>query len=168
MSLNSAVTWVHGKWEIKRWARGLTTLPHALIFLHITITIQYSTAAFINFINQYHSDRTKEALFGDSMIFFMEIAISECKKPLSANAFFVHNKDRYCTQDYQRLFGTKCVACDKYVEGQVVTVLGKTYHQDCIVCTKCRSVSLAICLTLINSNQIKSKLLISLIKTNQI
>lgn len=62
----------------------------------------------------------------------------ECKKPLSANAFFVQNKDRYCTQDYQRLFGTKCQACDKYVEGQVVTVLGKSYHQDCIVCTKCR------------------------------
>lgn len=62
----------------------------------------------------------------------------ECKKELPSNAFFVHNRAHYCTQDYQRLFGTKCHSCDKYVEGEVVTVMEKTFHRQCIVCSKCR------------------------------
>lgn len=30
-----------------------------------------------------------------------------------------------------------CFACKKYVEGEVVTALGKTYHQQCFKCASC-------------------------------
>ncbi len=30
---------------------------------------------------------------------------------------------------YQSEFGTKCAGCNEFVEGEVVTALGKTYHQ---------------------------------------
>ncbi|GFV82515.1 actin-binding LIM protein 2 [Trichonephila clavipes] len=36
------------------------------------------------------------------------------------------------------MFGTKCSACNKFVEGEVVTALGSTYHQKCFVCARCR------------------------------
>ena len=35
----------------------------------------------------------------------------------------------YCSSDYQTLFGTKCSGCGLFVEGEVVTALGNTYHQ---------------------------------------
>lgn len=44
-----------------------------------------------------------------------------------------------CTQDYQRLYGTRCFSCDRFIEGEVVSALGKTYHPDCFVCAVCRS-----------------------------
>jgi actin-binding LIM protein len=30
-----------------------------------------------------------------------------------------------------------CFACKKFVEGEVVTALGKTYHQQCFRCAGC-------------------------------
>nr|1V6G_A Chain A, Actin Binding LIM Protein 2 [Homo sapiens] len=40
--------------------------------------------------------------------------------------------------DYQRLYGTRCFSCDQFIEGEVVSALGKTYHPDCFVCAVCR------------------------------
>lgn len=46
--------------------------------------------------------------------------------------------DYICTLDYQRLYGTRCFSCDEFIEGEVVSALGKTYHPDCFVCAVCR------------------------------
>ncbi|XP_065352222.1 actin-binding LIM protein 3-like isoform X3 [Cloeon dipterum] len=61
-----------------------------------------------------------------------------CKSSLAQGGFFNHEGAYYCTADYQRQFGTKCVACGEYVEGEVVTALGNTYHQRCFTCSSCR------------------------------
>ncbi len=46
-------------------------------------------------------------------------------------------QDYYCATCYQSNFGTTCYACNKFVEGEVVTALGKTYHQRCFRCANC-------------------------------
>ncbi|XP_056124889.1 actin-binding LIM protein 1 isoform X34 [Rhinichthys klamathensis goyatoka] len=48
------------------------------------------------------------------------------------------NGEYLCTLDYQRLHGTRCNGCGDFVEGEVVTALGKTYHPTCFVCTVCK------------------------------
>ncbi|XP_061089276.1 actin-binding LIM protein 1 isoform X16 [Conger conger] len=48
------------------------------------------------------------------------------------------NGDYLCTLDYQRMHGTRCNGCGDFVEGEVVTALGKTYHPTCFVCTLCK------------------------------
>ncbi|XP_025753278.1 actin-binding LIM protein 1 isoform X17 [Oreochromis niloticus] len=48
------------------------------------------------------------------------------------------NGDYLCTLDYQRMHGTRCNGCGDFVEGEVVTALGKTYHPACFVCTICK------------------------------
>ncbi|XP_023019260.2 actin binding LIM protein Uncoordinated 115a isoform X2 [Leptinotarsa decemlineata] len=62
----------------------------------------------------------------------------ECSNSLAQGGFFSKDGLYYCTADYQRNFGTKCAACQDYVEGEVVTALGKTYHQNCFTCARCR------------------------------
>jgi len=62
-----------------------------------------------------------------------------CKVSLAQGGFFNKDGSYYCTSDYQKLYGTKCAQCNKYVEGEVVTALGNTYHQACFTCAKCKS-----------------------------
>lgn len=61
----------------------------------------------------------------------------ECQKQLAMDGFYAKDGNHYCAEDYQRLFGSKCRACGKVAEGEVMTVLGNTYHQDCFCCSKC-------------------------------
>lgn len=61
-----------------------------------------------------------------------------CSKSLSQGGFFTKSGDYYCASCYQKNFGTKCTRCGLYVEGEVVTALGKTYHQNCFTCAGCR------------------------------
>ncbi|XP_063239585.1 actin-binding LIM protein 3 isoform X2 [Bacillus rossius redtenbacheri] len=61
-----------------------------------------------------------------------------CKNSLAQGGFFCKDGAYYCTADYQRQFGTKCAACGDYVEGEVVSALGNTYHQKCFTCAQCR------------------------------
>ncbi|CAH0555814.1 unnamed protein product [Brassicogethes aeneus] len=61
-----------------------------------------------------------------------------CAQSLAQGGFFSKDGAYYCTSDYQKNFGTKCAACQDYVEGEVATVLGKTYHQKCFTCNRCR------------------------------
>ncbi|XP_051883457.1 actin-binding LIM protein 1 isoform X8 [Pristis pectinata] len=48
------------------------------------------------------------------------------------------NSDYLCSLDYQRMYGTRCQGCGEFVEGEVVTALGKTYHPKCFVCSICK------------------------------
>ncbi|XP_034715939.1 actin-binding LIM protein 1-like isoform X2 [Etheostoma cragini] len=61
-----------------------------------------------------------------------------CGCDLAHSGFFLKNSDYLCPLDFQRLHGTLCNNCGEFVEGQVVTVLGKTYHPACFVCTFCK------------------------------
>ncbi|XP_030256844.1 actin-binding LIM protein 1-like isoform X4 [Sparus aurata] len=61
-----------------------------------------------------------------------------CGCDLAQSGFFMKNGDFLCPLDFQRLHGTLCNNCREFVEGEVVTVLGKTYHPACFVCTVCR------------------------------
>ncbi|XP_067591113.1 actin-binding LIM protein 2 isoform X18 [Pseudorca crassidens] len=62
----------------------------------------------------------------------------ECGCDLAEGGFFVRQGEYICTQDYQRLYGTRCFSCDQFIEGEVVSALGKTYHPNCFVCAVCR------------------------------
>uniref|UniRef100_A0A8C6XXJ5 Actin binding LIM protein 1 n=1 Tax=Naja naja TaxID=35670 RepID=A0A8C6XXJ5_NAJNA len=61
-----------------------------------------------------------------------------CGCDLAQGGFFIKNGDYLCTVDYQRMYGTRCNGCGDFVEGEVVTALGKTYHPNCFACTMCK------------------------------
>ncbi|XP_038629388.1 actin-binding LIM protein 1 isoform X3 [Scyliorhinus canicula] len=61
-----------------------------------------------------------------------------CGCDLAKGGFFMKNSDYLCTLDYQQLYGTRCQGCGEFVEGEVVTALGKTYHPKCFVCSICK------------------------------
>ncbi|TRY86779.1 hypothetical protein DNTS_008309 [Danionella cerebrum] len=61
-----------------------------------------------------------------------------CGCDLAQGGFFLKRGEYLCTLDYQRLHGTRCDKCADFIEGEVVTALGKTYHPTCFVCTRCK------------------------------
>ncbi|XP_076992432.1 actin-binding LIM protein 2 isoform X10 [Tamandua tetradactyla] len=61
-----------------------------------------------------------------------------CGCDLAEGGFFVRQGEYICTRDYQRLYGTRCFSCDRFIESEVVSALGKTYHPECFVCAVCR------------------------------
>ncbi|XP_016330211.1 actin-binding LIM protein 1-like [Sinocyclocheilus anshuiensis] len=61
-----------------------------------------------------------------------------CGCDLAQGGFFMKNGEYLCTLDYQRIHSTRCNICGEFVEGEVVTALGKTYHPTCFVCTICK------------------------------
>ncbi|XP_031811760.1 actin-binding LIM protein 1 isoform X14 [Sarcophilus harrisii] len=61
-----------------------------------------------------------------------------CGCDLAQGGFFIKNGEYLCTLDYQRMYGTRCNGCGEFVEGEVVTALGKTYHPNCFACTICK------------------------------
>lgn len=62
-----------------------------------------------------------------------------CGCELAQGGFFVRQGDYICSLDYQDLYGTRCFSCRDFIEGEVVSALGKTYHPRCFVCSSCRS-----------------------------
>ncbi|XP_067142769.1 actin-binding LIM protein 2-like isoform X1 [Centruroides vittatus] len=65
---------------------------------------------------------------------------TECTSSLAEGGFFMRESKYFCTADYQKLFGIRCAGCNDYVEGDVVTALGNTYHQKCFSCASCRQI----------------------------
>lgn len=63
---------------------------------------------------------------------------SVCGCELAQGGFFLRQGDYICTLDYQDLYGTRCFSCRDFIEGEVVSALGKTYHPRCFVCSSCR------------------------------
>ncbi|XP_076856059.1 actin-binding LIM protein 2 isoform X12 [Brachyhypopomus gauderio] len=61
-----------------------------------------------------------------------------CGCDLAQGGFFVRQGEYICTLDYQRLYGTRCFSCEQFIEGEVVSALGKTYHPQCFVCAVCK------------------------------
>ncbi|CAK6965259.1 actin-binding LIM protein 2 isoform X16 [Scomber scombrus] len=65
-------------------------------------------------------------------------ACKVCGCELAQGGFFVRQGDFICTLDYQRMYGTRCFSCQDFIEGEVVSALGKTYHPRCFVCASCK------------------------------
>ncbi|XP_061922197.1 actin-binding LIM protein 2 [Entelurus aequoreus] len=61
-----------------------------------------------------------------------------CGCQLANGGFFLRQGEYMCTLDYQRLHGTSCFSCQDFIEGEVVSALGKTYHPHCFVCASCK------------------------------
>ncbi|XP_019733025.1 actin-binding LIM protein 2 isoform X5 [Hippocampus comes] len=61
-----------------------------------------------------------------------------CGCELANGGFFLRQGEYMCTLDYQRLYGTRCFGCQDFIEGEVVSALGKTYHPHCFVCSSCK------------------------------
>ncbi|XP_036968459.1 actin-binding LIM protein 2 isoform X10 [Acanthopagrus latus] len=61
-----------------------------------------------------------------------------CGSELAQGGFFVRQGEYICTLDYQRMYGTRCFSCQDFIEGEVVSALGKTYHPRCFVCASCK------------------------------
>ena len=62
---------------------------------------------------------------------------SVCKVVLSNSPYFAKEGGIYCSKDFNALFGTKCRSCKSYIHGDVVAVLGFTYHPTCFNCSRC-------------------------------
>ncbi|XP_069015202.1 actin-binding LIM protein 2 isoform X7 [Embiotoca jacksoni] len=65
-------------------------------------------------------------------------ACKVCGCELAQGGFFVRQGEYICTLDYQRMYGTRCFSCQDFIEGEVVSALGKTYHPRCFVCASCK------------------------------
>nr|XP_033961480.1 actin-binding LIM protein 2 isoform X3 [Pseudochaenichthys georgianus] len=65
-------------------------------------------------------------------------ACKVCGAELAQGGFFVRQGEYICTLDYQRMYGTRCFSCQDFIEGEVVSALGKTYHPRCFVCASCK------------------------------
>uniref|UniRef100_A0AAY5JYX7 Actin binding LIM protein family, member 3 n=1 Tax=Esox lucius TaxID=8010 RepID=A0AAY5JYX7_ESOLU len=61
-----------------------------------------------------------------------------CGCDLACSGFFQKGGEYICTEDYQRLYGTRCDGCAEFITGEVVSALGRTYHPECFVCSMCR------------------------------
>ncbi|XP_054913877.1 actin-binding LIM protein 1-like isoform X1 [Poeciliopsis prolifica] len=80
-----------------------------------------------------------EALRVQSSYFHLKcFTCKVCGCDLALSGFFMRSGDCLCPVDFQRLHGTPCTSCGEFVEGEVVTVLGKSYHPACFVCTMCK------------------------------
>ncbi|XP_059532565.1 actin-binding LIM protein 2 isoform X1 [Myotis daubentonii] len=80
-----------------------------------------------------------EVLRVQSQYFHLKCFVCKvCGCDLAEGGFFVRQGEHICTRDYQRLYGTRCFSCDRFIEGEVVSALGRTYHPDCFVCAVCR------------------------------
>ena len=69
---------------------------------------------------------------------------SVCSISLSRNVgdetgYFERSGRLFCPKHYQILFGEKCTFCNNYLSGQTLSVFGKQFHKNCLVCNGCGS-----------------------------
>ncbi len=81
---------------------------------------------------------TVEALKINELFYHPDCFVCDvCNVILSNSTYFAKDGGVYCTKDFNALFGTKCRACKNYIQGDVVAVLGFTYHPTCFNCSRC-------------------------------
>lgn len=59
-----------------------------------------------------------------------------CHKQLKPD-YKTHQAQLYCPEDYQRAIAPLCYVCRKPVFGRVITAMGKSFHTEHFVCSKC-------------------------------
>eukprot|EP00112_Aurelia_sp_Birch-Aquarium-sp1_P012577 Seg2645.3 transcript_id=Seg2645.3/GoldUCD/mRNA.D3Y31 product="Actin-binding LIM protein 1" protein_id=Seg2645.3/GoldUCD/D3Y31 len=62
-----------------------------------------------------------------------------CLRELMTNGFFLFENEFYCTNDYNKLFGIKCAGCDNFIEGESISILDDSFHEECFICATCRT-----------------------------
>lgn len=112
----------------KKWLTGRTNLMSASLLFFVPLVISYIYPSFFpfSFLLPVTFDCSSLPLF------------PVCGCELAQGGFFVRQGEYICTLDYQRLYGTRCFSCQDFIEGEVVSALGKTYHPRCFVCTSCK------------------------------
>eukprot|EP00030_Apusomonadida_sp_AF-17_P002387 a339486_258.p2 GENE.a339486_258~~a339486_258.p2 ORF type:complete len:243 (-),score=75.21 a339486_258:15-719(-) len=59
-----------------------------------------------------------------------------CRTPLGDD-FKTHEGKLYCVSDYRLKTGRFCYTCSKYLGDEVTKAMGREFHPECFVCTKC-------------------------------
>lgn len=75
--------------------------------------------------------------FNDQLFHANCLVCLVCSKDLSNVGFFVQNNQYFCPDDFQERFGTKCILCHLFVEGEGINIGGNAYHLRCFVCATC-------------------------------
>lgn len=83
-----------------------------------------------------------------------------CGTDLANVGFFEQNNQYFCPDDFQERFGTKCIVCHLFVEGEGINIGGNAYHLRCFVCTTCGWVVKVFFFGLVYYMYMKSNLLI--------
>lgn len=74
------------------------------------------------------------------------LVCSACKQPLDMSGFVKHRGRLYHEACYQQRFAPRCAACGEKISGNVLKALGKSWHPEHFVCTRCgRQLSGAFC-----------------------
>eukprot|EP00794_Sanderia_malayensis_P005528 gene5528-6213_t len=93
-----------------------------------------------NFCGKCNKICVGEVLFAHNEYFHKDcFKCKACTKNLLTSGFYSYENEIYCSNDYQRLFGINCRGCGKLVEGEVVTIMEDSFHQDCFSCARCRT-----------------------------
>ncbi|KAL5271797.1 hypothetical protein ACHWQZ_G000108 [Mnemiopsis leidyi] len=75
---------------------------------------------------------------GDSDHFHVDcFKCTQCSEALASTGFFARQDKYYCSKDYHELFGTRCVVCSNFIEGEGFTVQKRSYHTRCFKCSQC-------------------------------
>jgi hypothetical protein len=59
-----------------------------------------------------------------------------CRQPITGPVG-VENDMLYCSDDYFNLYASRCAGCNEFIQGTVTRALGKYFHPDCFVCSRC-------------------------------
>lgn len=62
----------------------------------------------------------------------------KCGIELGEDAFYNKDGAFYCAKDYLDNFGEQCFKCHQFLEGEVISALGNTFHLDCFTCGRCK------------------------------
>ncbi|XP_048584794.1 actin-binding LIM protein 3 isoform X2 [Nematostella vectensis] len=66
------------------------------------------------------------------------LCCSVCGQGLRSKPFYVMGEQYYCKDDYQNQYGKKCDSCQLYLEGEIISIHGKNFHEACFACNCCR------------------------------
>ncbi|CAG0915423.1 unnamed protein product [Notodromas monacha] len=111
----------------------------AVLTVAVTCRLQGSVPACKSLCEKCGKKCTGEVLRVSEKYFHIDcFKCKACSVSLAHGGFFQKDNDFYCSSDYQKRYGTKCGGCGEYVEGEVVSALGNTYHQRCFKCARCR------------------------------
>lgn len=64
-----------------------------------------------------------------------------CKKSIGSGSFHVEEGQPYCTEDFRRMFQSKCASCEFPIEpgDRYLEALGGIYHAECFCCSACQT-----------------------------
>ncbi|CAG7817040.1 unnamed protein product [Allacma fusca] len=62
---------------------------------------------------------------------------ANCHRELRPPYFLEHDGEPYCKACHQQLFLPPCAACGLHIPDKYINAMGKVWHPECFVCTKC-------------------------------